>query len=59
MNFLIKGLSSGREEMAKLRDSLDARVKEIQAGNGKKLEEMRHQYDRNVKTLKVPWTAPD
>lgn len=45
---LDSSLSSGREEMAKLRDSLDARFKEIQSGNEKKLEEMRLTVDEKL-----------
>ncbi len=45
---LDSSLSSGREEMARLRDSLDTRFKEIQSGNEKKLEEMRLTVDEKL-----------
>jgi len=41
-------MGSNREEIGKLRDALDTRFKEIQAGNEKKLEEMRVTVDEKL-----------
>jgi DNA recombination protein RmuC len=41
-------LTSNRDEVSRLRDTLDGRFKEIQAGNEKKLEEMRITVDEKL-----------